>query len=204
MLMCNKALPDSIPFFPAVYHDYVALFGLYIFEPEIKAGVTFRSKEAMLFQFGGQLGWNGTNWSDKPEHREKFAWLTKLAAFRQAALDWLGYGDMLRPPRVTMMRNGAPVPRIAERWTIHKREVATEQPAVTASAWQSSDGRVAVFVVNVSDKPLNVGVQLPAEAKGKKIKEMDSTGKECGGADIFNRQLRLDLAPMSVRMFVAM
>jgi hypothetical protein len=204
MLMCNRALPDSIPFFPAVYHDYVALFGLYIHEPEIKAGVTFRSKEAMLFQFGGQLGWNGTNWSDKPEHREKFAWLAKLAAFRQAALDWLGYGDMLRPPRVTMTRNGAPVPRIAQHWVVHKREVATEQPAVTTSAWQASDGRVAVFVINVADKPLAVGVQLPAEAKGKKIKEMDSAGHEIGGADIFNRQLRLDLAPMSVRMFVAM
>ncbi len=204
MLMCNRALPDSIPLFPSVYHDYVALFGLYIHEPEIKAGVTFRSKEAMLFQFGGQLGWNGTNWSDKPEHREKFAWLAKLAAFRQAALDWLGYGDMLRPPRVTMMRNGAPVPRIGQRWIVHKREVATEQPAVTASAWQASDGRVAVFIINVSDKPLNVGVQLPPEAKGRKIKEMDSTGQEVGSADIFNRQLRLDLAPMSVRMFVAM
>lgn len=204
MLMCNRALPDSIPFFPAVYHDYVALFGLYIHEPEIKVGVTFRSKEAMLFQFGGQLGWNGTNWSNKPEHREKFAWLAKLAAFRQAALDWLGYGDMLRPPRVTMMKNGAPVPRIAQHWVVHKREVATEQPAVTTSAWQASDGRVAVFVINVSDKPLAVGVQLPAEAKGKKIKEMDATGQEIGGADIFNRQLRLDLAPMSVRMFVAM
>jgi hypothetical protein len=204
MLMCNRALPDSIPFFPAVYHDYVAQFGLYIHEPEIKAGVTFRSKEAMLFQFGGQLGWNGTNWSDKPEHREKFAWLAKLAAFRQAALDWLGYGDMLRPPRVTLMRNGAPVPRIAQRWVVHKREVATEQPAVTTSAWQASDGRVAVFIINVSDKPLTVGVQLPPEAKGKKLKEMDSAGQECGGADVFNRQFRLDLAPMSVRMFVAM
>ncbi|MBI5820110.1 MAG: hypothetical protein HZA88_14085 [Verrucomicrobia bacterium] len=204
MLMCNRALPDSIPFFPAVYHDYVALFGLYIYGPEIKAGVTFRSKEAMLFQFGGQLGWNGTNWADTPEHREKFAWLAKLAAFRQAGLDWLGYGDMLRPPRVTMTRNGAPVPRIAQLWTRYKSEVATEQPAVTASAWQASDGRVAIFVINVSDKPLNVSAQLPAEAKGKKMKELDSTGKECGGADIYNRQLRLELAPQSVRMFVAM
>ncbi|MCX6898783.1 MAG: DUF6259 domain-containing protein [Verrucomicrobia bacterium] len=204
MLMCNRALPDSIPFFPAVYHDYVAQFGLYIYEPEIKAGVTFRSKEAMLFQFGGQLGWNGTNWSDAPEHREKFVWLAKLAAFRQAGLDWLGYGDMLRPPRVTMMRNGAPVPWIVERWTRCKSEIATEQPAVTASAWQASDGRVAVFVINVSDKPLNVGVQWPPEAKGRKIREMDSSGKETGNADIFNRHLRLDLAPQSVRMFVAM
>ena len=204
MLMCNRALPDSIPFFPAVYHDYVAQFGLYIYEPEIKASVTFRSKEAMLFQFGGQLGWNGTNWSDAPEHREKFAWLAKLAAFRQAGLDWLAYGDMLRPPRVTMARNGAPVPRIAERWTIYKREMDTEQPAVTASAWQASDGRVAVFVINVSDKPLSVGVPLPPEAKGRKIQEVDSSGKETGSPDMMNHQLRLDLAPMSVRMFVAM
>ena len=203
MLMCNRALPDSIPFFPAVYHDYVAQFGLYIYEPEIKAGVTFRSKEAMLFQFGGQLGWNGTNWSEKPEHREKFAWLARLAAFRQAGLDWLGYGDMLHPPRVAM-RNGAPPPRIPENWTIYKKEMATEQPAVTTSAWQAGDGRVAVFVINVSDKPLSVGVQLPTEAKGRKITEMDSSGRESTGADIFNHQLRLDLAPMSVRKFVAM
>ena len=203
-LMCNRALPDSIPFFPAVYHDYIAQFGLYIYEPEIKAGVTFRSKEAMLFQFGGQLGWNGTNWSETPEHRAKFAWLAKLAAFRQAGLDWLAYGDMLRPPRVTMAKNGAPVPRITERWTRYKSEVNTEQPAVTASAWQASDGRVAVFVINVSDKPLDVGVQLPPEMKGRRIREWDSSGKYCGGPDVFNHQIRLDLAPMSVWMFVAM
>ena len=204
MLMCNRALPDSIPFFPAVYHDYVAQFGLYIYEPEIKAGVTFRSKEAMLFQFGGQLGWNGTNWNDKPEHQAKFEWLAKLAAFRKAGLDWLGYGDMLRPPRVTMQRNGTPVPMIPEQWTIYKREMDTQQPSATASAWQASDGRIAVFVINVSDKPLTVGVQLPPETKGRKFHEWDSAGKELGGVDIFNHQLRLELAPMSVRMFVAM
>ena len=96
------------------------------------------------------------------------------------------------------------VPRIAERWTHYKREVDTEQPAITASAWQASDGRVAVFVINVSDKPLNVGVQLPPEAKGRKIQEVDSSGKETGGPDALNHQLRLDLAPLSVRMFVAM
>ncbi|MCX7827215.1 MAG: DUF6259 domain-containing protein, partial [Verrucomicrobiae bacterium] len=166
MLMCNRAHPDSIPFFPAVYHDHVAQFGLYMYEPEIKAGVTFRSKEAMLFHYGAQLGWHGTSWSEAPEHKAKFAWLTKLAAYRQLGLDWLAYGDMLRPPSVTM-GDKKPVPRIPQRWTLHKTERETEQPAATTSAWQAGDGRIAVFVINVSDQPLKVRVRLPAEAKNK-------------------------------------
>jgi len=203
MLMCNRAIPDSIPFFPAVYHDHVAQFGLYMYEPEIKAGVTFRSKEAMLFHYGAQLGWHGTSWSEEPEHKAKFAWLARLAAYRQLGLDWLAYGDLLRPPVVTM-RDKKPVPRVAQRWTLHKREVETEQPAVTTSAWQASDGRIAVFVINVSDQPLKVRVRLPADAKNKKIREWEPPNKELGSPDIYNHELQLDLAPQSVRMFVAM
>ncbi|MBI5397032.1 MAG: ABC transporter substrate-binding protein, partial [Verrucomicrobia bacterium] len=175
--MCNRALPDSIPFFPAVYHDYVAQFGLYVYEPEIKARLPFRSKEAMLFQFGGQLGWHGTDWSQATHHREKFFWLNTLASYRQLGLDWLAYGDMLRPPQVTL-HNNKPVPLIAERWTRYKSEVETEQPAVTTSAWQSSDGRIAVFVLNVSDQKLNVRVRLPAAAKDKKLMKFYNIGPD--------------------------
>ena len=202
MLMCNRAWPDSIPFFPAVYHGHVAQFGLYIHEPEIKAGITFRSKEAMLFQFGAQLGWNGTGWSDAPAHQEKFRWLALLAAYRQLGLDWLAYGDLLHPPRVTL-RDGSPLPRIAETWIQSKREVATAQPAVTTSAWRAADGRVAIFVINVSDGPLRVALQIPAEALGKKISEWYPPGQEKHDEDLSGRQLRLDLAPQSVRMVVA-
>ncbi|MCX7009744.1 MAG: DUF6259 domain-containing protein [Kiritimatiellaeota bacterium] len=201
-LMCNRANPDSIPFFPAVYHAHIAQFGLYIHEPEVRAGVTFRSKEAMLFQFGAQLGWHGTDWNTTPAHQEKFRWLAQLAAYRQLGLDWLAYGDMLQPPRVTLA-DGAPVPRLAETWIQHKRDVATEQPAITTSAWQAADGRVAIFVINVSDQPLQVDLELPATAKGKKISERQPTAKEGRGLESHGGQLRLDLAPQSVRMLVA-
>ncbi len=202
-LMCNKALPDSIPFFPAVYHDYVAQFGLYVYEPEIKERLPFRSKEAMLFQFGGQLGWHGTDWSQATHHREKFFWLNTLAAYRQLGLDWLAYGDMLRPPQVTL-HNNKPVPLIPQRWTRYKSEVETEQPAVTASAWQASDGRVAVFVLNVSDKKLNVRVRLPAEAKNKKLAEQAPANAECEKPKVNDNQLCMEMGPQTARMFVAM
>ena len=201
-LMCNRATPDSIPFFPAVYHDHIAQFGLYIHEPEVKAGITFRSKEAMLFQFGAQLGWNGTSWSEAPAHQEKFRWLAQLAAYRQLGLDWLAYGDMLQPPRVTLA-DGAPIPLIAETWIQSKREIATEQAAVTASAWQAPDGRVALFVVNVSEQPQQVALAVPAPAVGKKISEWKPDGAQLEIAASQAGQLRLDLAPQSVRMLVA-
>jgi hypothetical protein len=201
-LMCNRAWPDSIPFFPAVYHAHIAQFGLYIHEPEIKAGVTFRSKEAMLFQFGAQLGWNGTSWSEAPAHQEKFHWLAQLAAYRQAGLDWLAYGDMLHPPRVTM-RDGSPLPHIAEQWIQSRQALATDQPAVTTSAWRAADGRVALFVINVSDEPLQLDCQVPAEAEGKKLREWNPPGQGNYGGDFTGRPLRLDLAPRSVRMLVA-
>jgi hypothetical protein len=201
-LMCNRACPDSIPFFPAVYHDHIAQFGLYIHEPEIKAGVTYRSKEAMLFQSGAQLGWHGTDWKTTPEHQEKFRWLAQLAAYRQLGLDWLAYGDMLAPPRVTM-RVGSLPPRIAETWIQFKREFATEQPAATASAWQAADGRIALFVINVSDQPLQVDLELPALAKGKKVSERQPMAKDLFSMDVRDNQLRLDLVPRSIRMFVA-
>lgn len=201
-LMCNRANPDSIPFFPAVYHDHIAQFGLYIHEPEIQAGVTFRSKEAMLFQFGAQLGWNGTSWSEAPAHQEKFRWLAQLAAYRQLGLDWLAYGDMLPPPRVTL-RNGAPLPRIAETWIQSKREVPTEQPAVTASAWQAPDGRIAIFVLNVSDQTLSVELDAPAAAKEKRFSERQTANKAACVLEPRDSRLTFDLAPRSVRMFVA-
>ena len=201
MLMCNRALPDSIPFFPAVYHDYVAQFGLYIYEPEIKAGVTFRSKETMLFQFGGQLGWNGTSWSEAPAHQEKFKWLAQLAAYRQLGLAWLAYGEMLAPPRVTMP-DGSPLPRITENWTYYKREMATEQPAVTTSAWQTDDGRIAIFVINVSDQSQSADLQLPVAARERMVSEWEPSGKKSPGTALRESQFHLDLAPQSIRMLV--
>ncbi len=202
-LMCNRALPDSVPFFPAVYHEHVAQFGLYIHEPEIRAGVTFRSKESMLFQFGGQLGWHGTDWSEAPAHAAKFEWLAKLAAFRRAGLAWLAYGEMLRPPAVTL-RGGAEVPRIAQEWIVHRRPMPTSQPAVTASAWRAPDGRVAVFVVNVADDPLAVSVAVPAEAADRSVVEVYAASPPVPPAAprIAAAVLAVDLSPRSVRMFV--
>ncbi len=202
MLMCNRALPDSVPFFPAVYHEHVAQFGLYIHEPEIRAGVTFRSKEAMLFQFGGQLGWHGTSWSEAPAHRAKFEWLAKLAAFRQAGLDWLAYGEMLRPPAVTA-RDGAAVPGIAQEWIVQKRSLSTVQPAVTASAWRAPDGRVAVFVVNVTDGPIAVSVSVPSESAGRPMVEVDPSGGSVPAASAStDGAMFLDLPARGVRMLV--
>jgi len=126
----------------------------------------------------------------------------RLAAYRQAGLDWLAYGDMLRPPRVTM-RDGSPLPHIAEQWIQHKQPIATDQPAVTSSAWRAVDGRVALFVINVSDEPLQIACQVPAEAQGKKLREWNPPGQENHGGELSGRQLRLDLAPRSVRMLVA-
>ena len=200
-LMCNRAWPDSVPFFPAVYHAHIAQFGLYIHEPEIRAGVTFRSKEAMLFQFGAQLGWNGTSWSEAPAHQAKFRWLARLAAYRQAGLDWLAYGDMLRPPRVTM-RDGSSLPQIAEQWIQHKQPIATDQPAITTSAWRAADGRVAIFAINVTDTPLQVDLPCPAECQGRKIVEWDPSGKKTLAGAFSGPELHLDLAPQSVRMLV--
>lgn len=200
-LMCNRAWPDSVPFFPAVYHAHIAQFGLYIHEPEIKAGVTFRSKEALLFQCGAQLGWNGTSWSEAPAHQAKFRWLARLAAYRQAGLDWLAYGDMLRPPPVTL-RDGSPLPQIAEQWIQHKQPIATDQPAVTSSAWRAADGRVAIFAINVADAPLEVDLQSPVECQGRKIVEWDPSGKKTPAGACSGPRLHLDLAPQSVRMLV--
>lgn len=201
-LMCNKALPDSVPFFPAVYHEHVTQFGLYIHEPEIRAGVTFRSKAAMLFQFGGQLGWHGTDWSEAPAHRAKFEWLAKLAAVRSAGLDWLAYGEMLRPPAVTM-RGGAEVPQIAQEWIVYRRAMSTVQPAATASAWRAPDGRIAVFVINVSDDPLPVSVVLPPECVARTVAETDLAAAVAPPAPrVVGAALALDLPPQSVRMFV--
>ena len=63
---------------------------------------------------------------------------------------------------------------------------------------------MAVFVVNVSDQPQRVRVRLPAEAKGKKLTEMEPPNKERAAPSVSDQQLQLDLLPQSVRMFMAM
>jgi hypothetical protein len=201
MLMCDRTTPDSIPFFPAVYHDFVAQFGLYVFEPDVKAGLPYRSKEAMLFQFGGQLGWEGTTWKETRADLAKWKWLAKLASYRQLGLDWLAYGEMLHPPAV-QLQSGQPVPLIPERWMRFETvSVDTKQPAITTSAWRAPDGRVALFAINVSDESLAVRIVLPPKAQGPQWKELTPAGIESNPFLVAGSVLESEFQPQTVRMF---
>ena len=125
------------PLFPAVYHGYANVYGGEV--NKVKAPVLV----GRGWLWGRQNGWHGM------EHHligtPLGDYYKKLLECRwEFGTPYLGYGEMLRLPRV----EGA-LPVI----TAEGGQGPFTVPAVEGSAWKAPDGTIGVFLLNFDDKP---------------------------------------------------
>ena len=140
--LCLGRTGSNAPLFQAVYHGYANVFG----------GGKNKCKPVYLGRWwllGAQNGWHNTEGAmiGNPPY-ERFAasgrYYKRLLRCRwEFAAPYLGYGEMLRPPKIE-----GELPTITVKDTYH---TFTAQ-AVEGSAWKAPDGTVGVFFLNYDDK----------------------------------------------------
>jgi hypothetical protein len=138
--------PDrNLPLYQAVYADYVLRFGLFIGRPDTWGDATgYYSKLAWTFVIGQQPGWlmlGILNELDAPAYAPLRAYLRELCACRLAALDFVQYGELLRPLDLGLK------PR-AVAWDDWSTPRPGALPPVLSNVWRAPDGRLGVALAN--------------------------------------------------------
>ena len=164
-LIGNGNSPDEVPLFEAVYHDYTGTYGQYMFceeldEPRYKDALF--AKCARQFIFGARFGWSRIPILAIIEKRPALAqFIRMLAHARLRHASFLATGRMLRPLNLD-------VPAVKVRWMrAWNDQTGTELPlpAVLNSVWTRDDTSIAVVLVNISEEPQEVEVNLRAHEK---------------------------------------
>lgn len=156
-LMCNAEGNDLVPLFAAVYGGYTLTFGR---AGQLDDDLAFAMQHGQAFTFGSMMGRESSDAITHPEHADKLDFLRRLAKLRYRCRDFLALGEMLRPLALE-----GDVPTLEAMYNSkHKGEV--RMPAVLNSVWRAPDGRVGVFLVNISREPRTVAFELNAEECG--------------------------------------
>ena len=143
-LAWNPRHQEDVPLLPAVYSGYT----VYFTSPQAEQDSldAFCAAQARDFLWGSQLGWNGS-WILREAHSEKQKFQYALCRYRQAAKDFLVYGQLLDEVRPLN-----DVPAAAHVWNRNQPHTA-RLPMVLATLWRDDRGRLAVFAVNTSSAP---------------------------------------------------
>lgn len=150
---------DAIPLFHAVYAGQVQLFGR-LYKNDSWKGLAMRMKTAQALVWGEQIGWICPEVMDDPEAA---MFLKTQARLRYELRSYLARGRMARPP--VLLTDGT---QVTENWVAAKDLMVTT-PTVLSGAWHRNDNRaVALFLVNVDDKPHSVQLPFDAAAYGLK------------------------------------
>lgn len=180
---------DPIPFFQAVYHDYGVTYGNYsslVMPPydELWPAATapkeplklldtrfrrqFQLEQARAFVWGLQptiANFRASQLTDRPRET---AYMMRLARLRARALDYLLYGEFLRPPSLRVPVADVDLSRVsiyaAQRGgpTVSRGR----HPAAIAGAFRGRDGSVAVAVASIVDEPVAVAFDFDPAAYG--------------------------------------
>lgn len=188
---------EPIPLFQAVYHDYAITFGSYSslvyspfdekwpaeFRPDgcetllpDRYNLQFRMEQARALVYGMQPTIaNYHAFLDRARSREMdFALL--LARARMQYLDYLLYGSMERVPEMIIPTTKADISKVsiyAARDGKSAPQITKEIPLLYTGMWKSSDGRRALFIVNIGDTPQSVSFSLDAQAISATIAARD-------------------------------
>jgi hypothetical protein len=146
-----------LPLYPAVYGDRVIRLGCFIGRPDTWGKAQgYYSKLALSFTWGEQLGWimfGILNTFDDADLAPLRHYLRDLAKTRTAALDYLCYGQMLRPPVLD-------VPCLPVAWNDWAETRRGVLPTVLASAWRAENGRVAIALCNWTAEERTISVPM--------------------------------------------
>ncbi|PYP44405.1 MAG: hypothetical protein DMD42_08020 [Gemmatimonadetes bacterium] len=177
---------EPIPFFQAVYHPYAVTFGNYssLVMPQ------FYLEQARSFVWGLQptiANFRASQLADRPEET---AYMMRLARIRARVLDYLLYGEFLRPPELSVPSVDVDLSRVsiyaARRGggeggggpTVS----AARYPAALAGAWRAENGSVAIAVASILDQPTSVSFAFDPAAYGLaggggQIERIDERGR---------------------------
>ena len=137
--------PDQIPLFAAVYGGKVQIFGRAY---KGNDALAHRMKTAQSLVYGEQLGWFSVAQalSDREVNGPFFR---RLARLRYALLPYLSWGEMARPPVVE-----GDIPNVTADWAWRHYWPVTDS-ALQRGAWKSSDGGLALILVNVTNEAIS-------------------------------------------------
>jgi hypothetical protein len=151
------ALPDNVPLFSSVYHDYMLFWGN-TFSARYETWPPW-AHVAIACQFvrGDQLGEIGGAWTQEP------ALTTYLAGLRFGpGRKFLTYGQMLEPPRFL---NDVPTVTTPPWHELGGERDPRSFPAVLASAWKAPDGTFGLVLVNIADKEQEVEYEVDVQRR---------------------------------------
>jgi len=200
---------EPIPFFQAVYHPYAVTYGNYSslvmppydelwpaqFAPrellellDTRFRRQFYLEQARSFVWGLQptiANFRASQLADRPEET---AYMMRLARIRARALDYLLYGEFLRPPELSVPWVDVDLSRVSIYAARRGGPTVSSAryPAAIAGAWRAEQGSVAIAVASIVDRPTSVSFAFdPAAyglATGGQIERIDERGRRPFGA----------------------
>ena len=156
LLSYHRYGEEMVPMFPAVYSGLARLFGC-AFSPQQMTGTgeAFTRRMAMLFVWGGQLGWGDLTPLLERRHKAVGDYFVALCRTRAAYADVFAEGRMLRPPRVSVRPAGRtrPLPTSG----------AGSGCPQNCALWRGPEGQFVVFLVNPARKAARMVVRITEE-----------------------------------------
>jgi hypothetical protein len=139
-LIWNSRREDEVPMMTAVYSGYT----LYFSSPHSTSHgfQSFVAAQGRDFIWGSQLGWMSPSMPDPYR-----SYLKKLGRFRVHMRDFLTYGELLGE----LKRTGS-IPKVSVVWPLWGEDQLAKVPAVMSMVWRAEDGRIGLFLVNVTEQ----------------------------------------------------
>ncbi len=152
---------EQVPAFSALYGTYVQFVGRYMLGKKKNDLEFFKYNIAQSLLYGQQLGWHK---ADVVYNEQAMKFLKPVVQLRHRYNFFFANAKMLRPPVVKS--------NLAEKITTpalhHPEMVHMEQ--VSGALWQSrKDGKIVLFVVNVSEESAKAEIRFKLDNHSKKV-----------------------------------
>lgn len=158
---------NGLPIFQSVYKDCTIEMGIFMMPDESKRMTTFAGKLGYNLIRGRQLGWFGRHDVDllDPACKQQLGFLKKLAEFRRANMDFLVFGEFLRPLEKST------IPTHHDDWFsfLTGKPEKTTIPDVFAQAYRAPNGDFGLVLVNVTDRDSQLSIPINFTDWGLKV-----------------------------------
>jgi len=159
-----NVIPDAVPLWPTVYHDYQVCYGRTISGSDFTAdgGKPFYMKVGNLFNMGAQIGRFFVAFDEcfplEDGQEQAFKFVKKVVAYKKLGHRYLTLGEMMRPPNIVTV---LPVVETSVRL-----RYPASLPAVLSSAWRAADGKTGIFFINISGSTIVFEAEIPVREYG--------------------------------------
>lgn len=158
---------NGIPIFQSVYKDCTIEIGVYMMPDESRVMASFAGKLGFNLVRGRQLGWFGRHDVDMldPACEPQMEFLKKLAACRRANLDFLMFGEFLRP----LDRTAISTHQVDWFQSLVGKSEKTIIPDVFSQPYRAPNGDFGMVLVNVTDKDTRISIPVNSKDWGLKV-----------------------------------